>query len=112
MLAEYIKFNTEQRAAAKKEKCKRTFFKIINYAPYKRTIPNVVKRTNTKVLSDMEKARRTAEKPQCINVWLFNTDLVAVESRKVNQVINNPFQLDFAVLEPSKLDMYRTYAPL
>ena len=40
-----------------------------------------------------------AEKPQCINFRLFNRDLVAVESRKVNQVINKPFQLGFAVIE-------------
>ena len=53
-----------------------------------------------------------AEKPQCINFWLFNPDLVAVESRKVNQVINKPFQFRFAVLEYSKLHMYRTYATL
>ena len=112
MLADYIKFNTDQRAAAGKDECKRTFFKIINNAPYGKTIENVAKRTNIKVLTDMEKARRMAEKPQCINFRLFNSDLVAVESRKVNQVINKPFQLGFAVLEYSKLHMYRTYATL
>ena len=53
-----------------------------------------------------------AEKPQCINFRLFNPDLIAVESRKVNQVINKPFQLGFAVLKYSKLNMYRTYATL
>ena len=35
-----------------------------------------------------------------------------MESRKLNQVINKPFQLGFAVLEYSKLYMYRTYATL
>ena len=60
----------------------------------------------------MKKARRLAEKPQCINFRLFNPNLVAVESRKFNQVINKPFQLGFAVLEYSKLHMYRTYATL
>ena len=53
-----------------------------------------------------------AEKPQCINFRLFNPDLVAVESRKVNHVINKPFQLGFAVLEYRKLHIYRTYATL
>ena len=53
-----------------------------------------------------------AEKPKCINFRLFNPDLVAVESLKVNQVINKPFQLRFAVLEYNKLHMYRTYATL
>ena len=84
----------------------------MNVAPYGKTIENVAKRTSIKVLTDMEKARRLAEKPQCINFRLFNPNLVAVESRKLNQVINKPFKLGFSVLEYSKLHMYRTYATL
>ena len=64
------------------------------------------------MVSDKEKARQMAEKPQCINFRLFNPDMVTVESRKVYQVINKPVQLGFAVLEYSKLHMYRTYAML
>ena len=63
MLADYIKFNTDQRAAAGKDECKRTFFKMMNNAPDGNTIENVSNRTNIKVLTDMEKARRMAEKP-------------------------------------------------
>ena len=111
-LADYIKFNTDKRAAARLDECFRNLFKMMNNAPFGKTIENVAKRTAIKVLTDMEKARRLAEKPQCINFRLFKPDLVAVESRKVNQVINKPFQLGFAVLEHSKLHMYRTYATL
>ena len=64
MLADYIKFNTGQRAAAGKDECIRTFFKMIINAPYGKTIENVGKRTIIKVLIDMEKARRMAEKTQ------------------------------------------------
>ena len=60
----------------------------------------------------MEKARRLAEKFQCINCRLYNFNLVAVLSRKFNQVINKPFQLGFAVFEYSKLYMYPTYVTL
>ena len=111
-LAEYIKFNTDQRAASGKDECKRSFFKTMNNAPYGKTIENVAKRTNIKILTDIEKARRIAEKPECINFRLFNPDLEAVKSRKVNQVINKPFQLGFPVLKYSMLHMYRTYATL
>ena len=112
MLANYIKFNTTQRTAAGKDECKRNLSKLMNVAPYGKTIENVAKQTSIKVLTDMENARRLAEKPQCINFRLFNPNLVAVESRKLNQVINKLFQLGFAVLEYSKLHMYRTYAKL
>ena len=112
MLAEYILFNTNQCEAAGKDECKRNFFKIMKNAPYRKIIENVAKRTSIKVLSDMEKARRMADKPQFINYRFFNLDLVAVESRKVDQMINKLFQLGFTVHEYSKLHMYRTYATL
>ena len=60
----------------------------------------------------MNKARRLADKPQCINFRLYNPNLIAVESRKLNQVKNKPFQLGFAMLEYSKLHMYGTYVTL
>ena len=84
----------------------------MNVAPYGQTIENVTKRTSIKVLTDIEKARHLAEKLQCINFRLFNPNLVALDSRKFNQLINKPFQLGFADLEYSKLHMYRTYATL
>ena len=73
---------------------------------------NVAKRTSINSFTDMDKARRLAEKPQCINFCYFNPNQVVVESRKLNQVINKLFQLGFAVLEYSKLHMYRTNATL
>ena len=91
MLAEYIQFNTTQCTVAEKNECRRNLFKLMNIAPYGKTIENVAKRTSIKLLTDMEKARRLAEKPQCLNFRLFNPNLVAVESRKLNQVINKPF---------------------
>ena len=41
MLAEYIQFNTTQRTAAGKDECKRNYFKLMNVAPYGKTIENV-----------------------------------------------------------------------
>ena len=72
MLADYIKFNTTQRTAAGKDECKRNFFKLMNVASYGKTSENVAKQTSIKVLTDIEKPRRLAEKPKCINFRLFN----------------------------------------
>ena len=82
MLADYINFNTDQRADAGKAECKGTFFKMMKNALYGQTIENVSKRINIKVLTDIKKARQISETPNCINFWLFNSDLVVVESRK------------------------------
>ena len=65
-----------------------------------------------KLFTDMEKAQSAAEKPHCIDFRVFKEDLVGVELRKVHQVINKPFQTGFAILEWSKLHMYRSYATL
>ena len=41
---------------------------------------------------------------------IFTENLLGVELRKVNQLINKPFQMDFSIFEWSKLHMYRAYA--
>ena len=110
--ADYIQFNIKQRWAASKEECRRKLHKLMNVAPYGKKIKNVANRKAIKIFSDMEKARRIAEKPQCINFRVFNPDLVAVESRKANQVINKPLAVGFAVLEHNKPHMSKTYASL
>ena len=76
MLPDNIKLNTDLRDSAGKNECNRTFFKMINNAPYWKTIENVVKRTNIKVLPDMENSRRMAESTHAsifggsIQTWL------------------------------------------
>lgn len=82
----------------------------MNVAPYGKTIEKVAKRTIIKILTDLNKARRLAKKPQCLNFRMFNANLVGIESRKTNHLINKPFHLGFAVLEFSNLHMYKTYA--
>ena len=112
MLQPYIQYNTEQRAASGTDECKRSFYKMMNNAPYGKTIENVAKRSDIKLETDELKARRLAEKPHCVQFRVFEENLIGVEMRKVNQVINKPFQIGFAILEWSKLLMYRTYGTL
>ena len=57
MLADYIQLNTDQCAAAGNDECERNFFKLMNVAPYGKTIENVMKRTSIKILTDMVKGR-------------------------------------------------------
>ena len=112
MLQPYIQYNTEQRAAAGTDECKRAFFKMMNNAPYGKTIENVAKRSDIRLLTDENQARRLAEKPHCVQFRAFDENLIGLELRKVKQLINKPFQVGFAILELSKLLMYRAYAQL
>ena len=91
----------------------------MNNAPYGKTIENVARRSDIRLLNDMEKARKLAEKPHCVDFQVFDTNihqrseietqqeaLVGIEMRKLNHFINKPFANGFCVLEWSKLKMY------
>ena len=105
----------------------------MNNAPYGKTIENVARRTDIRLLNHMEKARRFSEKPHCVDCRVFDPPvalpvekveaaeaeeqqqqeaLVGNEMRKLNHFINKPFANGFCVLEYSKLKMYKTYLPL
>ena len=81
----------------------------------------------------MEKARKLAEKPHCVNFRVFDGQvvqpeqqleaaaaeeqqqqeaLVGIEMRKLNNSIHKPFANGSCVLEYSKQKMYETYLPL
>ena len=100
----------------------------MNNAPYGKTIENVARRTDIRLLNDLEKARRLAEKPHCVDFRVFDGQvapqeeqveaavaeeqqqqeaLVGIEMRKLNHFINKPFANGFCVLEYSLLKMYK-----
>ena len=102
----------------------------MNNAPYGKTIENVARHTDIRLLNDMEKARKLAEKPHSVDFRVFDGHvaqpeehveaavaeeqqqqeaLVGIEMRKLNHFINKPFANGFCVLEYSKLKMYETY---
>ena len=102
----------------------------MNNAPYGKKIDNVARRTHIRLLNDMKKARRLAEKPHCVDFRVFDGQvappeeqveaaaaeeqqqqqkaLVWIEMRKLNHFNNKPFANGFCVLEYSKLKMYVT----
>ena len=129
-VASYIANNTEKRQQFKHDDVKNAFYKLMNNAPYGKTIENVGRRTDIRLLNDMEKARRLAENPHCVDFCVFDGQvappeeqvelasaedqqvqeaLVGIEMRKLNHFINKMFANGFCVLEYSKLKMYVTY---
>ena len=125
-VASYIVNNTEQRKQFKHDDVKKAFYKLMNNAPYGKTIENVARRTDIRLLNDMEKARSLAEKPHCVDFRVFDGQvappeeqvkaavaeeqqqqeaLLGIKMRKLNHFINKPFANGFCVLEYSKLKM-------
>ena len=118
-VAGYIANNTAKRQQYKHDDVKNSFYKLMNNAPYGKTIENVARRSDIRLLNDMEKARKLAKKPHCVDFRVFDTNvdeqsvsetqqeaLVGIEMRKLNHFINKPFANGFCVLEWSKLKMY------
>ena len=126
-VASYIANNTEKRKQFQLENVSKAFYKLVNNAPYGKTIENVARRTYIRLLNDMEKARRLAEKPHCVDFRVFDGQvalpeeqveaaavenqqqqeaLVGTEMRKLNHFINKPFANGFFLLKYSKLKMY------
>ena len=132
-VASYIANNTEKLKQFKHDDVQTAFYKLMNNAADGKTIENVARRTDIRLLNYMEKARRFAEKPHCVDFHVLDglvappeeqvdgaaaeeqqqrEALVGIERRKLNHFINKPFANGFCVLEYSKLKMYVTYIPL
>ena len=128
-VASYIANNTSKRQQYKHDDVKKTFYKLINKAPYGKTIWNVARRTDIWLLNNMNKVRKLAEKPNCVDFRVFDGKvaeqeeqveataaeeqqpqevLVGIKMRKLNNYINKSFANGFCVLEYSKLKMYET----
>ena len=84
----------------------------MNNSPYGKTIENAAKRSDIRLLTDEEQARKLADKPHCVDIRVFEPDLIGIEMRKCRHLINKPFQHGFCVLEWSKYKMYTFYAKL
>ena len=111
-VASYIANNTAKRQQYKHDDVKKAFYKLMNNAPYGKTIEYVARRTDIRLLNDIKKARRLAEKPHCVDFRLFDGQvaqpeeqveaaaaeeqqqqeaLLGIEMRKVNHFIYKPF---------------------
>ena len=74
-VASYIANNTAKRHQFKHDDVKKAFYKLMNNAPYGKTIENVALRKYIRLFNDMEKARKLAEKPHCVDFRVFDGQL-------------------------------------
>ena len=128
-VAGYIANNKEKRMQFKHDNVKKASYKLMNNAPYGKTIENLTRRAKIRLLNDMENARKLAAKPHCVDFRVFDGQLaslkeqveaavaeeqqqqealVGIEMRKLNHFIIKPLDNGFCKLEYSKLKMYYT----
>ena len=102
----YIAMNTWLRMKAGND-MEKDFHKLMNNAVYGKTCENQRKRSDIRLVTERDKAEKLVDKPHCLDVRIFDENLVGIEMRKVKLLLNKPSYIGFAVLELSKLLMLR-----
>ena len=104
-LKPYIDFNTKKRAEAKNS-FEKDFFKLMNNSVFGKTMENLRKRQDIKLVTDKEQLLKWASKPTFISSKIFNEDLVAIHKIKPTLKLNRPAYVGMCILDLSKTLMY------
>src|SRR5437870_3866960 len=104
-MKEYIDFNTEKRKLAEND-FEKNFFKLMNNSVFGKTMENVRKRRNFKLICDENKLEKYSSKHTFINGIIFNENLVGGNYVQENLKLNKPIYVGFSILDISKTLMY------
>ena len=104
-LKTYIDFNTQLRTAATND-FEKDFFKLMNNSVFGKTMENIRKHRNIKLVTTEEKYLCTVMKPNFKSGVLFGENLMGCEMGKIKVVMNKPVYLGQAILDLSKIVMY------
>ena len=107
-LRPYIEFNTKQRALAQ-SKHEKDFYKLRNNSLFGKTMEDVRKHGNYKLVTDVNTFQRLASSPLFIDRDIINEDIVGVKLYKPTVVLNRPIFVGQAILEHAKLAMYNLF---
>ena len=104
-LKTYIDFNTQLRMAATND-FEKDFFKLMNNSVFGKTMENIRKHRNIKLITTEEKYLHMVMCPNFKSGVLFGENLMGCEMGKIEVVMNKPVYLSQAILDLSKIVMY------
>ena len=104
-MKEYIDFNTKLRTEAKND-FEKDFYKLMNNAVFGKTMENIRKHRDIKLVNNEEAYLKAVMKPNFKSGTLFGPNLMGCEMGKVKVVMNKPVYLGQAILDLSKIVMY------
>ena len=101
----YIDFNTQLRTQAKND-FEKDFFKLTNNSVFGKTMENIIKHRNIKLVTNAESYLKTVMKPNFKSGILFGENLMGCEMGKIKVMMNKPVYLGQAILDLNKIVMY------
>ena len=105
-LKPYIDMNTEKREEAKND-FEKDFFKLMNNAVFGKTMENVRKRRDIKLVTTDKRRNRLVSEPNYHTTKWFSEKLLAIDMKKTKVKMNKPINLGLSILEISKILMYK-----
>ena len=97
--------NTELRTEAKND-FKKDFFKLMKNVVFGKTMKNVRKHRDIKLIATNKRRNRLASEPNCHTTKYFSENVIAVEIKKAKVKMSKPVYLDMSILDISKTLMY------
>ncbi|XP_071138792.1 uncharacterized protein [Mytilus edulis] len=104
-LATYIQFNTSRRQEARND-FEKNFFKLMCNSVFGKTMENLRNRVNIKLVNNESSLKKCVSRPSFERFQIFNEDLVGVENKHINLLLNKPVYVGSVILELSKIIMY------
>ena len=108
-LSQYIDLNSSLRKKAKND-FEKDFFKLANNSVFGKTMENVRKRCNIKLVKEDTNSKKSLEKRlsdmRITNITILNEDLCAVHKVKTSVTLDKPSYVGMCILDLSKVLMY------
>ena len=83
-------------------KTKNIFFKLMNNAVYGKTMENVRKHRDIKLFTTKRRRNYLVSEPNYQTKMFFTENLLAIEIKKTEILMNKPVHLGFSILELRK----------
>ena len=104
-LKQYIDFNTEKRKNAKNS-FEKDFFKLMNNIVFGKTMENLHKRVDVRLVTNEKKLDKLTAKPTYMSSKIFNENLMAVHKVKERLTLNRLAYVGMCILDLCKTLMY------
>ena len=100
-LKKYTDMNTELRKKAKND-FKKDFFKLMNNSVFGKTMENVRKQIDIKLVTTDKRRNQLVSAPNYHTTKWFSENLLAIEMKKTKVKMNKPVYISLSILEISK----------